>query len=270
MWLSTECNLTFDITTPTPFILMLRPRNDFNQWVAEQTYTISPNVPVIEYNDSFGNSCQRLVAPVGTFSVRTSAKVLTSPAVIGDRWAGFNEIDTLPNEVLSYLLPSRYCESDRFVEMAHSIVANCVPGYEQVAAIEDWIRTHVRFNPDSIYFQQSATEINQSREGVCRELAHLGIAMCRSLCIPARMVVGYLHGLTPMDMHAWFEAYVGGRWYTFDATQPSSDGARVAIAFGHDASDVATFTQFGPAVQPKVMTVNVSEIEPPDEANLKA
>jgi transglutaminase-like putative cysteine protease len=84
------------------------------------------------------------------------------------------------------------------------------------------------------------------------------------------MVVGYLHGLTPMDMHAWFEAYVGGRWYTFDATQPSSDGARVAIAFGHDASDVATFTQFGPAVQPKVMTVNVSEIEPPDEANLKA
>ena len=163
MWLSTECNLTFDITTPTPFILMLRPRNDFNQWVTEQTYTITPNVPVIEYNDSFGNSCQRLVAPVGTFSVRTSAKVLTSPAVIGDRWAGFNEIDTLPNEVLSYLLPSRYCESDRFVEMAHSIVANCVPGYEQVAAIEDWIRTHVRFNPDSIYFQQSATEINQSR-----------------------------------------------------------------------------------------------------------
>ncbi len=133
MWLSTECNLTFDITTPTPFILMLRPRNDFNQWVAEQTYTITPNVPVIEYNDSFGNSCQRLVAPVGTFSVRTSAKVLTSPAVIGDRWAGFNEIDTLPNEELSYLLPSRYCESDRFVEMAHSIVANCVPGYEQVA-----------------------------------------------------------------------------------------------------------------------------------------
>ncbi|MDC8830235.1 transglutaminase family protein [Alteromonas gilva] len=265
MWLRTECNLTFDITIPTPFILMLRPRNDLSQWVAKQAYTITPNVPVTEYTDSFGNACQRLVAPVGTFSVSTSATVLTSPAPIGDRWAGFNDVETLPNEVLGYLLPSRYCESDRFVEMAHSIVTGCVPGYEQVAAIENWIRTHVRFNPDSMYFQLSATEVNQSREGVCRELAHLGIAMCRSLCIPARMVVGYLHGLTPMDMHAWFEAYVGGRWYTFDATQPDSSGARVAIAFGHDASDVATFTQFGPAVPPKSMTVDVREIAPPED-----
>ncbi|NVK54703.1 MAG: transglutaminase family protein [Alteromonadaceae bacterium] len=265
MWLKTECNLTFEITTPTPFILMLRPRNDLSQWVAKQTYMITPNVPVTEYNDSFGNACQRLVAPVGMFSVRTSAHVLTSPVPIGDRWAGFNEVDTLPNELLGYLLPSRYCESDRFVDMAHNIVAGCVPGYEQVAALEDWIRTNVRFNPDSVYFQLSATEVNQSREGVCRELAHLGIAMCRSLCIPARMVVGYLHGLTPMDMHAWFEAYVGGRWYTFDATQPDSSGARVAIAFGHDASDVATFTQFGPAVAPQSMTVNVSEIAPPED-----
>lgn len=263
MWLKTQCNLSFEITTPTPFILMLRPRNDLSQWVAKQTYTISPNVPVKEYADSFGNACQRLVAPVGTFSVSTSAQVLTSPAPLGSACAGFNEIETLPNNVLSYLLPSRYCESDRFVEMAHSIVSGCIPGYEQVAAIENWIRTNVRFNPDSLYFQLSATEVNQSREGVCRELAHLGIALCRSLCIPARMVVGYLHELAPMDMHAWFEAYVGGRWYTFDATQPDSNGARVAIAFGHDASDVATFTQFGPAVAPTIMSVSVSEIDPP-------
>lgn len=267
MWLRTECKLTFDITIPTPFILMLRPRNDFRQWVAKQTYMITPNVPVTEYTDSFGNTCQRLVAPAGEFSINTSADVLTSPAPLGDRWVGYNEIETLPNEVLSYLLPSRYCESDRFVDMAHSIVSSCVPGYEQVQAIESWIRTNVRFNPDSVYFQLSATEVNQSREGVCRELAHLGIAMCRSLCIPARMVVGYLNGLTPMDLHAWFEAYVGGSWYPFDATQTNSDGARVAIAVGHDASDVATFTQFGPAVPPKTMSVNVSEIEFPDDVD---
>ncbi len=263
MWLRTEFHLTFDITIPTPFILMLRPRNDLNQWVAKQTYKISPIVPVTDYTDHFGNSCQRLVAPEGMFSVSTTAEVYTSAGPSGNSMIGFNEVQTLPNDVLSYLLPSRYCESDRFVQMAHSIVADCAPGYEQVAAIEDWIRQNVRFNPDSTYFQLSATEVNQSREGVCRELAHLGIALCRSLCIPARMVVGYLHGLSPMDLHAWFEAYVGGRWYTFDATQPNPDGARVAIANGHDASDVATFTQFGPAVIPQKMTVNVDEIKPP-------
>lgn len=264
MWLRTECSLTFEIEIPTPFILMLRPRNDVNQWVAKQTYRIAPLVPVKDYTDFFGNSCQRLVAPPGAFSVSTTADVFTTPAPSGNSMVAFNEVETLPNEVLSFLLPSRYCESDRFVQMAHSIVAGCVPGYEQVAAIEDWIRQNVRFNPDSTYFQLSATEVNQSREGVCRELAHLGIALCRSLCIPARMVVGYLHELTPMDLHAWFEAYVGGRWYTFDATQATPDGARVAIANGHDASDVATFTQFGPAVIPDTMTVNVHEIAPPE------
>ncbi|KKN62084.1 hypothetical protein LCGC14_0515260 [marine sediment metagenome] len=267
MWLRTECDLSFEVTVPTPFILMLRPRSDLTQWVSRQTYTISPNVPVIEYTDSYGNLCQRLVAPVGKFSVKTSADVLTSTDTSGGSWVGYNEVETLPNDVLTYLLPSRYCESDRFVDMAHTIIANCAPGYEQVAAIEAWIRENVRFNPDSAYFQLSATEVNQSREGVCRELAHLAIALCRSLCIPARMVVGYLHGLIPMDLHAWFEAYVGGRWYTFDATQPNPYGERVTIAYGHDASDVATFTQFGPAVFPETMDVRVTEIKPSDAVN---
>ena len=107
----------------------------------------------------------------------------------------------------------------------------------------------------------TAVEVNQQREGVCRELAHLCIALCRSLCIPARMVVGYLHGLEPMDFHAWFEAYVGGRWYTFDATQGAPRGGRVTIGYGRDAADVAIFNQFGPALYPRVMEVRTEKLD---------
>ena len=136
-------------------------------------------------------------------------------------------------------------------------MAGLTPGYDQVVAIETWIREHIRFNSDTIYFQQSAVEVNQQREGVCRDLAHLGIALCRGLCIPARMAVGYLHELVPMDFHAWFEAYVGGRWYTFDATQSHAKGGRVTVAYGRDAADVAIFNQFGPALSPRKMSVHV-------------
>lgn len=169
----------------------------------------------------------------------------------------------MPDDVLTYLLPSRYCESDRFMQMAWSIVGDARPGHDQVARITDWIRENVRFNPDSPHFQLSAVELNQAREGVCREFAHLGIALCRGLCIPARMVVGFLHGLEPMDFHAWFEAYIGGRWVAFDATQPEDCGKRVTVACGRDAADVAIFNQFGPPMCPTRIGVTVEEVEGP-------
>ena len=106
----------------------------------------------------------------------------------------------------------------------------------------------------------SAIEVNSRRFGVCRDLAHLAIALCRSLSIPARMVVGYLYGLEPMDLHAWFEVYVGGRWYTFDATQAQPKGGYVAVGFGRDAADVAVYNQFGPAVYPSAQCVSVQRI----------
>ena len=166
-------------------------------------------------------------------------------------------MQNLPDEVLTYLLPTRYCESDRFIDLGQQIVAGVNPGYDQVNALVTWIQQNIQFNPNSIHFQLSAVEVNQQREGVCRELAHLGIALCRGLCIPARMVVGFLHGLKPMDFHAWFEAYVGGRWYTFDPTQAQAIGGRVTVAYGRDAADVAIFNQFGPALYPREMTVRV-------------
>ena len=261
MWLRTGCDITFDVSVPTPFNLMLRPRSGRHQWVARESYTLKPSVPVVEYTDGYGNLCQRLIAPPGEFSIRTSADILTADEIDLCPGAPFVDVQDLPNEVLTYLLPTRYCESDRFIDLGQQIVSGVKPGYDQVQAIETWIRRYIHFNPDSIHFQLSAVEVNQQREGVCRELAHLGIALCRGLCIPARMVVGYLHELEPMDFHAWFEAFVGGRWYTFDPTQITPKGGRVTIAYGRDAADVAVFTQFGPALFPKAMSVNVEKLE---------
>jgi hypothetical protein len=123
--------------------------------------------------------------------------------------------------------------------MANEITAGMRPGYNQVAAIEAWLRNTIRFDPNSSETHASAIEVNARQWGVCRDLSHLVIALCRSLSIPARMVVGYLHGLQSMDLHAWFEAYVGGRWYSFDATQHGMRGGYVAIGYGRDAADVA-------------------------------
>jgi transglutaminase-like putative cysteine protease len=134
------------------------------------------------------------------------------------------------------------------------------PGYDQVAAIVRWLRDTINYRPGSSEIPVSAAEVNSRQVGVCRDLAHLGIALCRSLSIPARMVVGYLHQLEPMDLHAWFEAYVGGRWYTFDATQADLKGGYVAVGYGRDAADVAVFNQFGAAVYPTVQTVRVEHI----------
>lgn len=265
MWLRTSCELTFSIAEPTPFILMLRPRSGGQQWVAREEYAILPYVPVFEYTDDYKNLCQRLVAPVGDFVVRTSANVKTVDLVETAPGAPFVEIQHLPNEVLSYLLPSRYCESDRFGELANSITANCLPGYDQVAAIEGWLRSNIRYFSGNSGRPISAAEVNQQQSGVCRDFAHLGIALCRSLSIPARMVVGYLYNLDPMDLHAWFEAYVGGNWYTFDAVQKGIKRGYVAVGYGRDAADVAIYNQFGPAVFPITQIVAVEQIENPDQ-----
>jgi transglutaminase-like putative cysteine protease len=261
MWLQTSYDLTFDIAVPTPFVLMLRPRSGAQQWISREAYTLEPYVPVYEFTDGFGNLCQRLVAEPGPFAVHTTADVMTNDYVDQHPGAAFIDVQNLPDSVLSYLLPSRYCESDRFGQMATDITAGQQPGYDQVVAIVDWLHSNIRYQPGSSFLPLSAVEVNAAGTGVCRDLAHLGIALCRSLNIPTRMVVGYLYGLQPMDLHAWFEAYVGGRWYTFDATQNELRGGYVAIGYGRDATDVALYTQFGPAVSPLSQHIEVTRIE---------
>lgn len=261
MRLRASCDLMFDITVSTPFILMLRPRSGANQWVVREEYNIEPIVPVFEFSDGYGNLCQRLVAPPGTFWVRTVAELMVADGVDRAPGAPFVNVEHLPYGVLCYLLPSRYCESDHFNEMAADITSGQRLGYDQVAAIEAWLRSAFRYVPGSTSATLSAVEVNARQVGICRDLAHLGIALCRSLSIPARMVVGYLLDLEPMDLHAWFEAYVGDRWYTFDATQPGLRGGYVALGYGRDAADVAVFNQFGPPTFATVQTVRVERLQ---------
>ena len=261
MWLKTSCDLNFEIKLPTPFVLMLRPRSGAQQWVALEKYRLVPSVPVFEFTDVYGNLCQRLTAPAGKFAVYTSAEVMTSDVIDRAPSAPLIDIQNLPDNVLSYLLPSRYCESDRFGQMASTITAGHIAGYNQVAAIEDWLREHILYKPGTSEFPLSAVEVNLKQSGVCRDLSHLGIALCRSLSIPARMVVGYLVGLQPMDLHAWFEAFVAGRWYTFDPTQSFLRGGYVSIGYGRDAADVAVYNQFGPVVHSARQAVKVLRIK---------
>ncbi len=261
MLLATSCDFEFEISVPTPFILMLRPRSGAQQWISREEYKLTPAVSAVEFTDTYGNLCQRLVATPGRFAIHTAAEVMTTNIIDKAPAAPFVEIQLLPDEVLSFLLPSRYCESESFNRMAFEITEGHLLGYNQVAAIEDWLRRTIRYEPGSSDDPISAVEVNRKQSGVCRDLSHLGIALCRAISIPARLVVGYNYGLEPMDMHAWFEAFVGGRWYAFDATQEEMTPGYVAIGFGRDAADVAVYNQFGPAVYPILQRVSVELIE---------
>ncbi|NJO79566.1 MAG: transglutaminase family protein [Cyanobacteria bacterium RM1_2_2] len=253
MRLEAGCQISFEAEAPTPVILMLRPRSGDGQWVIREEYLLDPSVPVTEYTDSYGNLCQRLVVAPGAFQIKTSAMVETADCIDTRPGAVYLPAENLPESVLQFLLPSRYCPADQMGNLALEIVGDCAPGYDQVEAIRSWIQTHIKYAYGTSNASTWALETVEKRTGVCRDFAHLGIALCRSLNIPARMVVGYLYQLDPMDLHAWFEAFVSigdslseGRWYTFDATQEAPRGNRVTVAYGRDAADVAIATQFGP------------------------
>ncbi|MCX7087876.1 MAG: transglutaminase family protein [Methylococcales bacterium] len=253
-----SCDLHFQIAEATALILMLRPLSDVQQRIIASRYTVAPNVKVTESKDLYGNFRQRLLASPGEFSIYTAAEVITTDYIDCSPGAYFVEIQNLPNPILPFLLPSRYCESDRFGDLARDIVLNEQPGYDQVSKISDWVRHAIQYAPGSSDAPLSAIEVHQHGYGVCKDLAQLAIALCRSISIPARLVVGYLYQLEPMDLHAWFEAYVGDRWYTFDPTQLDLRGGRVVIAFGRDAADVAIFHQFGVGCLLNSMNVRVS------------
>lgn len=227
---------------------MLRPRSGADQWIVSESYQVEPLLQGVEYVDGFGNLCQRLVMPKGQLkleldvSVECPADIATAPE------APFTAPEELPDSALQFLLPSRFCPSDRMEEQARQAVSGAQPGYASVEAIRAWIQQNIAYERGSSNASTTALETFERRAGVCRDFAHVGMALCRSLLIPARMVVGYLHGLEPMDLHAWFEAFVGGRWYTFDATQSTPRGGRIVVAYGRDAADVAITTPFGPMV----------------------
>jgi transglutaminase-like putative cysteine protease len=257
MLLHAGCEMKLKAKASTPLVAMLRPRSGAGHWVISEAYRLQPSVPVVEYVDGFGNLCQRFVAPQGSFSLRVDAEVDAPAEITVDRAAGFTLVQDLPEHALQYLLPSRYCPSDRLAERAQEIVGKAAPGYEQVERIRAHIHEHIEYRYGVSDASTGALETLEAGAGVCRDFSHVGLSLCRALRIPARMVVGYLHQLDPMDMHAWFEAFVGGRWYTFDATQAKPRGGRIVIAYGRDAADVALFTEYGP-VETKDMKVWVA------------
>jgi transglutaminase-like putative cysteine protease len=155
-------------------------------------------------------------------------------------------VESLPSDALQYLLQSRYCPCDKMGDKALEIVGDASPGYPQVEAIRAWIHANLRYQYGVSSPTTDALETLSAGAGVCRDFSHVAIGLCRALRIPARLVVGYLYKLDPMDMHAWFEAYVGGRWYTFDGTQDQPRGGRIVVAYGRDAADVAFISNYGP------------------------
>jgi transglutaminase-like putative cysteine protease len=253
------CELTLVATSSQPLIAMLRPRSGLGQWIVEEKYEFEPFVEATEYVDCFGNLCQRLVAPVGDLRLRTQVTVEVADEIAVKPTAPLTAVDGLPDYALQFLLPSRYCPSDALESFAHKVVGSQTPGYDQVEAIRAWIRENIEYRYGVSNGSTSAADSLRDKAGVCRDFSHIGLTLCRALRIPARMVVGYLYRLDPMDLHAWFEAFIDGRWYTFDATQTEPRGGRIAIAYGRDAADVALITEFGP-LQTKDMRVWVDRL----------
>jgi transglutaminase-like putative cysteine protease len=260
MKLKVACQLDYDSKENAPLILMLRPQNGSEQKLIEENYLLSPNIPITEYQDVYGNLCQRMVAPLGKLNIKTSSVFEVNEILETKVEAAFVPVENLPNEVIIYTLPSRYCESDKLSNLAFEIVKNLPLGYQQVEAIRSWVKSHLKYEYGRSSSSTSAYDVSINRHGVCRDFTHLCLALCRAINIPARMVVGYLYDLKPMDLHAWFEAFVGDKWYAFDATQEHPKGGRVVIAYGRDANDVAFASQFGD-MELKNMWVSVEEIK---------
>jgi transglutaminase-like putative cysteine protease len=240
-----------------PVVAMLRPRSGTSQWVLGQRYQLTPWVPAREFVDTYGNLCQRFVIPQGELVLKVTSEVEVPELVSVDIHAPFTPVDRLPDEALTYLLQSRYCPSESMEDQAREIVKGCAPGYAQAAHICDWIHANLEYRYGVSNASTCARQTLKDGAGVCRDFAHVGVALSRALRMPARFVVGYLHELDPMDMHAWYEVYVGDRWYTFDPTQDRPRGGRIVVAYGRDATDVAFLSSYG-QLEVKDMKVTVS------------
>jgi transglutaminase-like putative cysteine protease len=246
--------LVYEFPQPTPMILALNVHYSraSDIVVPDHMHTL-PSVPITSYRDGFGNWCNRLVAPHGQVIISALATLndsgLPDPVVFD---AQQHPVEQLPEEALVFLLGSRYCETDKLTETAWQLFANAPTGWARVQAICDFAHRHIQFGYEHASATRTAWEAFNERRGVCRDFAHLAIALCRCMNIPARYCTGYLGDIgmpppyAPMDFAAWFEVYLGGRWHTFDPRNNTPRIGRVLIARGRDAADVAITTTFGP------------------------
>jgi transglutaminase-like putative cysteine protease len=259
--------IAYDCPKPTPMLLVLSIHPSRNKDLqTPHRISFDRDVSPVDYVDGFGNVCTRITAPQGRTTIRTDFVIADSglPDVVAPD-ARQHTIEELPQDTLVYLLGSRYCETDRLGDAAWALFANTEPGWARVQAICDYVHNWITFGYHYARSTMSAWDSYMERKGVCRDFAHLAIAMCRCMNIPARYCTGYMGDIgvpvvEPMDFSAWFEVYLGGCWYTFDARNNRPRIGRILMARGRDATDVAIATSYGPCTLAgfKVTTVEVT------------
>jgi transglutaminase-like putative cysteine protease len=247
--------LTYDFPKPTPMLLVLNNHpSRQGDLLTPQVLRCDPPVQMWDYTDGFGNVCTRLIAPAGQLSISTEFEIYDTgqpDRVVAD--AVQHDIHDLPDDVLVFLLGSRYCETDLLSNIAWTLFEQTAPGWGRVQAILDWVHNHIRFDYQLANATRTAHGAYIGQVGVCRDYTHLAIAFCRCMNIPARYCTGYLGDIGnvpvpgPMDFSAWLEVYLGGQWHTVDARNNTPRIGRILMARGRDATDVAISTQFGPA-----------------------
>ena len=246
--------VAFNSPAPTAMLLVLYLHPSRAATVCKPEWLrVEPQVSISEYIDSFGNRCGRVFVPAGRVVFRNDAIVDDCGLPDLQVWnAPQHKVQDLPSEVLIFLLASRYCEVDsELKEIAWRLFSRTPFGWPRVQAICDFVNRHIRFDYQQARANRTAREVYYERVGVCRDFMHLAITFCRSMNIPARYCTGYLGDIgvprqpCPMDFSAWFEAFLGGQWYAFDARNNVPRIGRVLMARGRDAADVALTTTFG-------------------------
>ncbi len=259
--------ISYECPQPTPMIATLSVHpSRISDLLSPDQMRLDPFVPTNWYRDGFGNTCHVIRAPVGRLTL--SADFLIEDSGAPDPVAPEAEqhpLEKLPVDTLVYLLGSRYCETDRFTQIAWAQFGNVAKGWPLVQTICDYVHNRIKFGYEHASPTKTAWDAHTERRGVCRDFAHLAITLCRCMNLPARYCTGYLGDIgvppdpAPMDFSAWFEVFLGDHWYTFDARHNAPRIGRILIARGRDATDVAIVTSFGPCTLAgfKVVTVEV-------------
>jgi len=248
-------DIAFQCAQDVPMLLMLSVHPERHQdLLTEHRFSFSAEARARDYLDAFGNICTRLVAPGGLLQIRNRFIIADSGkpdqvAPHAEQW----DIDRLPDEALVYLLGSRYCDTQKLSDLAWAQFSNTSGGWQRVQAICDYVHDRLEFGYHHARVDRTAAEGHEERRGVCRDFAHLAVTLCRCMNIPARYCTGYLGDIgvprdpAPMDFSAWFEVFLSGRWYTFDARHNHPRIGRILIGRGRDAADVAISTTFSTA-----------------------
>jgi transglutaminase-like putative cysteine protease len=260
-------DIAFECFQEVPMTLMLSVHpSRHGDLRTEHVLRFSPQIAARDFRDAFGNICTRVVVPAGRFEIRNEFIIEDSGlpdevAPDARQWA----VSDLPDNVMMYLLGSRYCDTEKLSNLAWSLFGNFPGGWQRVQAICDYVHNRLCFGYQHARCDRTASEGHQEQIGVCRDFAHLAVTLCRCMNIPARYCTGYLGDIgvprdpAPMDFSAWFEVFLDGRWFTFDARHNTPRVGRIVMARGRDAADVAISTQFGSA-QLSRFTVVTEEI----------